>query len=620
MTDLFITPHFGMKFIYKNSEYEIVSIYLDRIGISSVIGGKRKDWPRDFFDEIIKENLITVTFSKSKILKNSKVYEALNKKYKYVKLALENNQAPHSQANLKNVIAIISQKINDLSPPTTRTLSNWIRAYTSSNFDIRSLTDQRKGNLFSRKPLIINQALNIALTNTLHSPFMDSADDINREMIQYLNDNQLPYSKEELYSLRQIQRLKKHHLDQFSKDKAKNSTRFAQNNCKASGQKINSEGFLNLVEIDSHQLDLIILDDETLEIRCRPWVTVAIDIFTRIILGFYISESPPNSFTTLQAMKNMVTTFGVPDIVIPDNGSEFINNSVLALARELQITFKPSQVKTPDNKPYIERFFRTLAHNFIHKIDGTTFSNRFSVQEYESKKFASLTLSQAKECILNWIYIYHKSVHSGIKRVPIAKYNDAIKSYRPIIIDEEYADFICRIPYFRMISNGQIQYENLFYYSHALRTLENKKSRKITIYVNESDLSKIYVKTAKNNEIIEAISTDPQYTSNLTLDDHIEAQNIKKRIKEQDLRNYPFSENVLARITLNKLIMSYKKQNKLNRKKFIDSHDPLKFLEPPQASPSKKIILNNQSITEKIEFGNFDEFSYESLNGGSYEY
>ncbi|WP_151980825.1 Mu transposase C-terminal domain-containing protein [Acinetobacter guerrae] len=620
MTDLFITPHFGMKFIYKNSEYEIVSIYLDRIGISSVIGGKRKDWHRDFFDEIIKENLITVTFSKSRILRNSKVYEALNKKYKYVKLALENNQAPHSQANLKNVIAIISQKINDPSPPTTRTLSNWIRTYTSSNFDIRSLTDQRKGNLSSRKPLIINQALNIALTNTLHSPFMDSADDINREMIQYLNDNQMPYSKEELYSLRQIQRLKKNHLDQFSKDKAKNSTRFAQNNCKASGQKINSEGFLNLVEIDSHQLDLIILDDETLEIRCRPWITVAIDIFTRIILGFYISECPPNSFTTLQAMKNMVTTFGVPDIVIPDNGSEFINNSVLALARELQITLKPSQVKTPDNKPYIERFFRTLAHNFIQKIDGTTFSNRFRVEEYESKKFASLTLPQAKECILNWIDIYHKSVHSGIKRVPIAKYNDAIKSYRPIIIDEEYADFICRIPYFRMISNGQIQYENLFYYSHALRTLENKKSRKITIYVNESDLSKIYVKTAKNNEIIEAISTDPQYTSNLTLDDHIVAQNIKKRIKEQDLKNYPFSDNVLARITLNKLIISYKKQNKLNRKKFIDSHDPLKFLEPPQASPSKKIILNNQLITEKIEFGNFDEFSYESLDGDSYEY
>ena len=620
MTDLFITPHFGMKFIYKNSEYEIVSIYLGRVGISSVIGGKRKDWSRDFFDEIIKNNLITVTFSRSKTLKSSKEYEVLNRKYRYVKQALENTHSPHSLANLNNTIAIISRKINDLAPPTTRTLSNWIRIYISSNFEIRSLTDQRKGNLSSRKPLIINQALSTALEKMLNGSYVDSADDINREMIQYLNDNQLPYAEEELYSLRQIQRLKKLHFDQYSKDKAKNSARFAQNNSKATGQKINSEGFLNLVEIDSHQLDLIVLDDETLEVKCRPWITVAIDIFTRIILGFYISESPPNSFTTLQTIKNMVTTFGVPDVVIPDNGAEFINNSVFALARELQITLEPSQVKTPDNKPYVERFFRTLAHNLIQKIDGTTFSNRFRVEEYESKKLASLTLSQVKECILNWIDIYHKSLHSGINRVPLAKYNEAIKSYRPIVIDEEYADFICRIPYFRMISNGQVVYENLFYYSHALRTLENKNSRNSTIYVNESDLSKVYVKTDESNEIIEAISTDPQYAYNLTLDDHIEAQNIKKRIKEQDLKNYPFSENVLARITLNKLIMSYKKQNKLNRKKFFDSHDPLKFLEPPQASPSKKIISNNQSITEKIEFGNFDEFSYESLDGDSYEY
>lgn len=64
-----------------------------------------------------------------------------------------------------------------------------------------------------------------------------------------------------------------------------------------------------------------------------------------MIVGIFISKYPPNSYTTLQAMKNMVTTYGIPDVVIPDNGSEFINNSILALARELQITLQPSQVK-----------------------------------------------------------------------------------------------------------------------------------------------------------------------------------------------------------------------------------------------------------------------------------
>ena len=615
MKDLFITPHFGMKFIYKNTEYEIVSAYLDRIGISTVIAGKRKDWSREFFHDLIEKNLIKITFSRNNIPLSSKEFKGLNKKYKYVKHALENSSTPHSKKNLINTVETISKSINDISPPTTRTLSNWIRTYVSSNFDIRSLNDNRKGNISSRKPLIITQALNNALLESLNSPFINSAEDIHIEIIQYLHENQLPYTVDDLYSLRQLQRLKNQHNDQFRKDKAKNSIRFAQNNSKASGQKITSQGFLNRVEIDSHQLDLIILDHESFELKYRPWITVAIDIFTRMIVGIFISKYPPNSYTTLQAMKNMVTTYGIPDVVIPDNGSEFINNSILALARELQITLQPSQVKTPDNKPHVERFFRTLTYNLVQKIQGTTFSNRFRVEEYESKKYAALTLDQAKEVLVRWVHIYHSAYHSGICRVPLAKYKESTTFYRPMIIDEDYAEFICRIPYFRKISNGQIQYDNLFYYSHALRTLELKGSRDVTIYVNESDLSKICVKTSEKGEIIEALSTDLDYTFNLTLDDHHEAQQIKRYLKEQDLKNYPYSDNVLARIALNQLIIGFKKQNKLNRRKFIDYQDPLAFLPAVEKTHSIDQINKNDVITDKLDFGSFEDFSYESLNG-----
>lgn len=178
-----------------------------------------------------------------------------------------------------------------------------------------------------------------------------------------------------------------------------------------------------------------------------------------------------------------------------------------------------------------------------------------------SQKYAALTLDQAKEVLVRWVHIYHSAYHSGICRVPLAKYKESTTFYRPMI-DEDYAEFICRIPYFRKISNGQIQYDNQFYYSHALRTLELKGSRDITIYVNESDLSKICVKTSEKGEMIEA-STDLDYTFNLTLDDHHEAQQIKRYLKEQDLKNYPYSDNVLARIALNQLIIGFKKQNKL---------------------------------------------------------
>jgi hypothetical protein len=71
----------------------------------------------------------------------------------------------------------------------------------------------------------------------------------------------------------------------------------------------------------------------------------------------------------------------------------------------------------------------------------------------------------------------------------------------------------------------------------------------------------------------------------------------------------------LARITLNQLILNYKKQNKLNRKKFLDSQDALAFLPPAEKTLTNKKNKNNQLIMNKVDFGNFDEFSYESLIG-----
>ena len=623
MKDLLLTPKFGMKFLYKNTEYEITSIYLDQVGITTVIGGKRTTWSRDYFEKLVNEDLIKITFNKNSIFLNEKILKELNRKYKYIKQALKVESFPHSFTNLTKTIEIISSEIEDLNPPTTRSLSNWIRTYTTNNFELTSLIDKRKGNTAARKPYHIVKAMYTALENALKKPYNLSAYDIYILIIQYLIENKIEYTEDQLFSIRSIQRYKKKNHDQFTKDSTKNSICFAQNHSKASGQKIKSTGFLNLVEIDSHQLDLLILDDKNFLVKCRPWITLAIDIYTRIVVGMYISEFPPNSYSTLQTIKSMVTASlptkigGIPDVIVPDNGSEFINNSVFLIAKELQITLKPAQVKTPDNKPYVERFFRTLAEELIHQLPGTTYSNRIRVEEYDSKKYASLTLKQAEQCILDWINIYHHHLHTGVQRIPLAIYNESIQTYRPTVIDVSYADLICRVPHSRTISNGQIQYENLFYYSHALRILENNNDRNVTIYVNESNLSKIYVKSS-NNELIEAISTDFEYTSRLTLNDHYIAQKIKNNLKEEDLKKYPISQNVLSRIILNNLISKYYKENRSKIKTLRKNFDNNMNLNPiPIQKLYNQVEQNNNDNSLKIEFGEFENFIYESLKGDS---
>jgi len=55
---------------------------------------------------------------------------------------------------------------------------------------------------------------------------------------------------------------------------------------------------LDLVQIDHTKLDIIVVDDEQRLPIGRPWITLAIDVYSRMVAGFYISLDPPGAIAT----------------------------------------------------------------------------------------------------------------------------------------------------------------------------------------------------------------------------------------------------------------------------------------------------------------------------------
>lgn len=51
---------------------------------------------------------------------------------------------------------------------------------------------------------------------------------------------------------------------------------------------------LHCVQIDHTVVDLLIVDDEHRKPIGRPWVTVAIDVYSRIIMGCHLSLDAPS--------------------------------------------------------------------------------------------------------------------------------------------------------------------------------------------------------------------------------------------------------------------------------------------------------------------------------------
>ena len=50
---------------------------------------------------------------------------------------------------------------------------------------------------------------------------------------------------------------------------------------------------LQVVQVDHTQVDIMIVDQATREPAGRPWITLAIDVLTRMVTGFHLAlESP----------------------------------------------------------------------------------------------------------------------------------------------------------------------------------------------------------------------------------------------------------------------------------------------------------------------------------------
>lgn len=72
---------------------------------------------------------------------------------------------------------------------------------------------------------------------------------------------------------------------------------------RASLGSIKLTSILERIEIDHTPLDLIVIDRNSKLTLGRPWLTLAVDVFSRMIVGFYISFKAPSSYSVLMCLK-----------------------------------------------------------------------------------------------------------------------------------------------------------------------------------------------------------------------------------------------------------------------------------------------------------------------------
>jgi putative transposase len=213
------------------------------------------------------------------------------------------------------------------------------------------------------------------------------------------------------------------------------------------GQGIKGLRVLDFVQMDHAIVDVIVVDPQTREEIGRPWITLAIDVSTRCVLGFYLSFYAPSQTSVALALEQCCCPkdawlkeigfegewipFGLMKVIGWDNAKCFKNTHLIAACKQATIEPFFRRVRTPEHGAHIERLIGTYMGK-IHVLKGTTFSNTKDRGDYKSGEKAVMTLDELILWTAHQINgVYHNSQHSALpgKRTPLEEWNAQWKDH-----------------------------------------------------------------------------------------------------------------------------------------------------------------------------------------------
>jgi len=470
------------------------------------------------------------------------------------------------------------------------TLYRWLRLYKSTG-TLTGLISKTSGRIKGEKRLDykIEKIIQNVINNyylTKQKPSIQAV--INKINIECKNNSLTAPGKNTVRN-----RIKD--ISEYEKLKKQGNRSIARTRFEPVPGKFEADYPLQLIEIDHTPVDLILVDDDTRKPIGRPWITLAIDIYSRMIVGYYLTLDAPSVTSVAMCITNAVLpkdelllnldidsnwdVWGFPDTIHVDNGADFRAEAIrkAGLIHGINIEFRP--VGRANFGGHIERVIGTIM-KAVHEIPGTTFSNISEKQSYNSDEHACFTFSEFEKWFVTYITkIYHKRKHHGIMTTPEQEWENGVFGdnqamglmSRPTDPMSITIDFL---PIFkRTIQKNGVNIEGLNYYDHILRTK-----------INQMDES------GKNKKQF-TFKRDPRNISYVWFYDEDTMQYFKINLADQSIPAMTLWEFEAA-----KNIIREKSNKIINNEQILEAHEELHKQISSSVKKSKKARRNEQKL------------------------
>jgi putative transposase len=337
-----------------------------------------------------------------------------------------------------------------------------------------------------------------------------------------------------------------------------------------------------LVEADTHTLDIETCDADGHPIG-RAFLTVLLEIRTRMIVGWDISYNPPCLEKTIRALKHSLRSDnpygGLGCNYRFDNGPDYVADHIKTTLSGLGAHITFCEPGNPDQKPHIESFFKSWTTSIVHCMRGTTFSKP---NRYDSEGNAIYTIEDLKQRFQDWRdTFYHVNFHSGIGMAPKELWEEdetdrhefTLKKYSEDDLNRHFLSVAYVTP-----NNGRLRYKGLAWTGPAVSFLAHRrpgKKKPLRLLYDVSELGHAWVSDPEQpGHVYQIDAVDPEYQTGLTMHLH---DRIKTRlgIKQKSI-NYRTAREARVRILHEIASANTKRRRKIRQ--IADEHGDFKAL------------------------------------------
>jgi putative transposase len=269
---------------------------------------------------------------------------------------------------------------------------------------------------------------------------------------------------------------------------------------------------LEQVQIDHTMVDVTVVDEWHRLPVGRPYVTVAIDVFSRCIVGLVVTLEAPSALSVGLCLAHTVTDkrawlerlgvdaawpmSGKPRELYVDNGAEFKSEALRRGCDQHGITLRYRPPGQPHYGGIIERVIGTMMQ-MVHELPGTTFSNAVQRGTYDSDGNAVLTVAELQRWLALAVACYHGQVHESLGRTPAGVWADTVaETGAPVRVTNETVFLVDFLPVLRRtLSQLGFVVDYVQYYCDALKPWIARRERlgKFVLRRDPRDISRIWV-------------------------------------------------------------------------------------------------------------------------------